>query len=331
MAMTYVPPPGNLPARLSSFIGRERDRNAVSGFLAGCTTRLVTLTGAGGCGKTRLSLAVADQLAAEGSFPYGAWFVQLAAIDAPHLVLQTVAATLGVPAASEQPPFDDLSDFLRDKEMLMILDNCEHLLPACADLARALLDACPRLSLLATSREPLGLPDETVWLVPSLALPGFTMPASLKQLLAVEAMQLFAARASAVLPAFAITEDNAATVARICRRLDGIPLAIELAAARVKMLAVEQIAARLEDGLHLLTRGSRQAPARHQTMRAALDWATSCCRHASRACSTGWPCLPTASHSKTRRVSAPIRASAPICRLRGCWIRCRTWWKSRCW
>ena len=100
MAMTYVPPPGNLPARLSSFIGRERDRNAVSGFLAGCTTRLVTLTGAGGCGKTRLSLAVADQLAAEGSFPYGAWFVQLAAIDAPHLVLQTVAATLGVPAAS---------------------------------------------------------------------------------------------------------------------------------------------------------------------------------------------------------------------------------------
>ena len=270
--MTTVPTryPHNLPPWSSSFIGRERESAEVKRLIA--STRLLTLTGPGGCGKTRLALAVADHLLKSSSFEHGAWFVDLAGLDAPILIPQVVATTLGVPEAHDRPLSETLADFLQHKKLLLILDNCEHLLAACTDLARRMLDVCPHLHILATSREPLNLPSETVWLVPSLALPDPQHPSQVTQVAKSEAIQLFVARASAALPSFKLVEENAATVERICRRLDGIPLAIELAAARVKLLDIGQIAARLDDSLQLLTRGGHAAAPRHQTMRAALDW-----------------------------------------------------------
>jgi predicted ATPase/DNA-binding SARP family transcriptional activator len=270
--MTTVPTryPHNLPPWSSSFIGRERESAEVKRLIA--STRLLTLTGPGGCGKTRLALAVADHLLKSSSFEHGAWFVDLAGLDTPILIPQVVATTLGVPQAHDRPLSETLADFLQHKKLLLILDNCEHLLAACTDLARRMLDVCPHLHILATSREPLNLPSETVWLVPSLALPDPQHPSQVTQVAKSEAIQLFVERASAALPSFKLVEENAATVERICRRLDGIPLAIELAAARVKLLDIGQIAARLDDSLQLLTRGGHAAAPRHQTMRAALDW-----------------------------------------------------------
>ena len=270
MAATSTRHINNLPLSSSSFIGRERERSEVKRLVV--STRLLTLTGPGGCGKTRLAVAVADSLLKSSSFEHGAWFVDLAGLDAPLLIPQAVATTLGVPEAHDRPLSETLADFLQHKKLLLILDNCEHLLAGCAELAQSLLDACPHLHILATSREPLNLPGEAVWLVPSLALPDPQHPSQVKQLAKSEAIQLFVARASAALPSFKLVEENAATVERICRRLDGIPLAIELAAARVKLLDIGQIAARLDDSLQLLTRGSPAAAPRHQTMRAALDW-----------------------------------------------------------
>jgi predicted ATPase/DNA-binding SARP family transcriptional activator len=262
--------PNNLPISSSSFIGRERESSEVKRLMA--STRLLTLTGPGGCGKTRLAVAVAESLLKSSGFEQGAWFVDLAGLDAPILIPQVVATELGVPEAHDRPLSETLTGFLQHRKLLLILDNCEHLLSACAELAQMLLNACPHLHILATSREPLNLPGETMWLVPSLALPDPQHPVHFKQWLESEAIQLFVARASAALPGFKLHEDNAAIVERICRRLDGIPLAIELAAARVKLLDVRQIADRLDDSLQLLTRGSRAAAPRHQTMRAALDW-----------------------------------------------------------
>lgn len=261
-----------LPIALSSFIGREREIDDVAGLITASTTRLVTLTGAGGCGKTRLAIAIAHRLVATATFEHGAWFVDLAGLDAPSLVPQKVAVALGLPEARDRSHLATLKDFLQHKSLLLILDNCEHLLSACADLARTLLEACPYLRILATSREPLGLPYEKVWFVPPLAVPKVEPLVSLEQLEKSEAIQLFVERARTVLPDFELDEHNALMVAQICRRLDGIPLALELTAARVKMLDIEQIATRLEDGLQLLSHGSRETPPRHQTMRAALDW-----------------------------------------------------------
>ncbi len=270
MATTATRYPNNLPVSPSIFIGRERERSEVKRLVV--STRLLTLTGPGGCGKTRLATAVANSLLKSSRFEHGAWFVDLAGLDAPLLIPQTVATTLDLSEAHDRPLSDTLADFLQHKKLLLVLDNCEHLLAGCAELAQRLLDACPHLHILATSREPLNLPSETVWLVPSLALPASQHPLQVRQLAKSEAIQLFVARASAVLPSFKLSEENAATVEQICRRLDGIPLAIELAAARVKLLDLGQIAARLDDSLHLLTRGSPAAAPRHQTMRAALDW-----------------------------------------------------------
>jgi predicted ATPase/DNA-binding SARP family transcriptional activator len=260
----------NLPVLASSFIGRERESSDVKRLVA--STRLLTLTGPGGCGKTRLAIAVADSLLKSSRFEHGAWFVDLAGLDAPILIPQVVATTLRVPEAHDRPLSETLADFLQDKKLLLILDNCEHLLAACAAWVQRMLDACSHLHIVATSREPLNLPGEIVWLVPSLALPDPQQSLSVKQLAKSEAIQLFVARARAALPSFRLAEENAATVERICRRLDGIPLAIELAAARVKVLDIGQIAARLDDSLQILTRGSHAAAPRHQTMRAALDW-----------------------------------------------------------
>ena len=270
MAAAHTRSPNNLPVSASSFIGREREISQVQHLLA--STRLLTLTGPGGCGKTRLAVAVADSLLMSPLCEQGAWFVDLAGLDTSSFILPVVAAALGTPETYDRPLVETLTDFLQHRKLLLILDNCEHLLTACAELTQMLLDACPHLRVLATSREPLNLSGETVWLVPSLALPDPQHPAQIEQLARSEAIQLFVARASAVLPDFTLNEANASTVEQICQQLDGIPLAIELAAARVQLLDVAQIADRLGDSLQLLTRGSREAVPRHQTMRATLDW-----------------------------------------------------------
>lgn len=262
--------PTSLPAPITGLIGRRSEIARVERLLA--ASRLVTLTGPGGCGKTSLALAVAYQLVSIPTFDNGIWWIDLAGVDTPVLILQVVATALGIPEISGRPFLEMLTDFIQDKKVLFVLDNCEHLLPAGASSVQMLLEHCPQLRILATSREPLGIAEEMMWLVPSLTLPERNQRPGSAQWKKSEAIQLFVARAKTALPDFALNDANAPAVEQICRRLDGIPLAIELAAARIKMLDVAQIAARLEDSLQLLTRGSQNAPPRHQTMRAAFDW-----------------------------------------------------------
>jgi predicted ATPase/DNA-binding CsgD family transcriptional regulator len=265
---TPKPLPNNLPLELSSFVGREREIVEVKRLLE--DNRLLTLTGPGGCGKTRLALAAAFELA-EG-FEGGVWLVELASLSDPTVVPQTVASTLGVREAQDRPLTQTLSNHLGSRKMLLALDNCEHLVEGCAALADALLHACPNLRILATSREALGIAGERAWLVPSLSLPGSRTTPPLEELPYYEAVRLFVERAGAVASAFELTEHNGPAVAQLCRGLDGMPLAIELAAARVRVLSVEQIASRLEDSFGLLTGGSRTALARHRTLRSTIDW-----------------------------------------------------------
>ena len=258
----------NLPLQLSSFIGRERELAEVRLLLL--TSRLVTLAGAGGSGKTRLALEVATRLVDD--FTGGVRFVDLAPLSDPAVVGSTVAAALGVTEEKGRPLFDTLVSYLRSRQLLLLLDNCEHLMAAVPELAGALLRHCPDLHILATSREPLGIAGEVVWLAPTLALPASNEPVAVEELAHYDAIRLFVERATAALPVFALSKDNAAAVTQVCRRLDGIPLAIELAAARVKLLRVEQIVTRLDDRFRLLAGGSRAAPPRHQTLRALIDW-----------------------------------------------------------
>lgn len=260
--------PNNLPVRLTSFIGREREIAEVRNLLS--TTRLLTLTGSGGCGKTRLALQVAAELVE--IFTDGVWFVEFATLADPALVPPTVASVLGVWEDPHRPMVATLADFLHSKHLLLVLDNCEHLIAACATLAHSLLRACPRLRILVTSREVVGMAGETVWRVPCLTLPDRQQATPIASLAQYEAVRLFIDRAIAVFPAFMVTNQNAPWVAQVCHRLDGIPLAIELAAARVKVLTVEQIAARLDDRFWLLTGGSRTALPRQQTLQATIDW-----------------------------------------------------------
>jgi predicted ATPase/class 3 adenylate cyclase len=260
--------PNNLPLQLTSFVGREREQAEVRRLLA--TARLLTLTGTGGCGKTRLALQVGAELA--DAFADGVWFVDLAPLADPALVPQAVASALGVHEVPGRSLRETLADSLRRSDVLLILDNCEHLLDACAQLADALLRACPRLRILATSRELLGIAGENAWRVPSLTLPDARQTPAVAGLTQYDAVRLFIDRALAALPTFAVTNQNAPAVAQLCWRLDGIPLAIELAAARVRVLTVEQIAARLDDRFRLLTGGSRTALRRQQTLQAAVDW-----------------------------------------------------------
>ncbi len=261
--------PNNLPRQLTSFVGREREMAEVKRLLS--TAYLVTLTGSGGAGKTRLALQVAADVTE--NFPDGVWFAEFAPIADPALVPKTVASAMNV---SEQPGrdmIDTLVDVLRAKASLLVLDNCEHLLAACSDLAATLLRRCPQARILATSREGLGVPGELLWRVPSLSLPDdiVHLPPP-EELVLYDAVRLFVDRAVAITPEFTLTGENAPVVAQVCQRLDGIPLAIELAAARVKVLAVEQIAVRLDDRFRLLTGGSRMALLRQQTLRGAIDW-----------------------------------------------------------
>jgi non-specific serine/threonine protein kinase len=264
-------PPTNLPAALTSFVGRETELAHVRRLLDGA--RLVTLGGAGGVGKTRLALEVARTV--RDRYPDGLWLVDLAALADPALVPQAVATVVHVTVAAGQTATEALAAALQSKQVLLVLDNCEHLLSSSGvpGLAETLLRACPALQLLATSREPLGVGGEVLCRVPSLALPP-VMPAPLTAAQAgrYEAVRLFVERAVAAEPRFALTAQTAPTVAQICRRLDGIPLAIELAAARAPMLTVEQIAARLDNALRLLARGPASAPPRQQTLEATLDW-----------------------------------------------------------
>jgi predicted ATPase/class 3 adenylate cyclase len=265
--------PNNLPRQLTSFVGREQEMADVKRLLA--ATPLLTLVGTGGAGKTRLALQVAADVLE--TYRDGAWLVELAPLTDPSLVPQTVAATLGVREQAGRPVTQTLQEYLRTRMLLLVLDNCEHLVAACAALAEGLLRACPNLRIMATSREALGIAGETTWRVPSLSLPDPRQPGSgAAELAAVlpqyEAVRLFIDRALAVSPGFAVTNQNAPAVAEICHRLDGIPLAIELAAARIRVLTPEQIAARLDDRLRLLTGGSRTALPRQQTLRALVDW-----------------------------------------------------------
>jgi predicted ATPase len=258
----------NLPVELSSFIGREREISEVEGLLA--ETRLLTLTGTGGCGKTRLALRVAGNL--RERFEDGVWWVSLAPLTSPDLTPKSVASALGMHEQPGRSTTEALSDHLRFRDLILVLDNCEHLIEACAALAEALLLCCPNLKILATSREPLGVAGEATWPVPSLSLPTAHRRPPVEELVRYEAVRLFVERAAAARPDFAPTEHNAPVVVEVCRELDGIPLAIELAAARTKVLTIEQIAGRLGDSFRLLTGGSRTVLPRQRTLRATIEW-----------------------------------------------------------
>src|ERR1051325_6642680 len=260
------------PAQLTSFIGRERETASVQELLQ--STRLVTLTGAGGSGKTRLALEVAGRLGAARQYADGIAWVELAPLANPELVPQHVADALGVRRDGIRAAGDALLEALRDWDALLVLDNCEHLVEACARLAEALLRGCPRLCILATSREALGIGGERAWLVPALALPAVEAgkPVTRAVAAASEAIRLFVERTQAVRPSFELTDDNVAAIAHICRRLDGLPLAIELAAARARVLDPQQIAARLDDVFGWLSAGSRTAAPRQRTLRGTIEW-----------------------------------------------------------
>lgn len=260
--------PNNLPSQVTSFVGRQRELAMALALLS--SSRLVTLTGAGGTGKTRLALHLAADVL--DRFPDGAWLVELASVTDPSAVAPTVASALRIPEQTGQAAADGIAASLRGRELLLVLDNCEHLIAACAELADSLIRSCPRLKILSTSREGLNVPGEALMPVPPLRVPAEDLLPPLDQLREYEAIRLFVDRSAAFQPSFALTEDNAADVVRICRRLDGIPLALELAAARVRSLSVAQVAQRLDDRFRLLTGGGRTVVARQQTLRALIDW-----------------------------------------------------------
>ncbi len=260
--------PNNLLQQVTSFIGRERELAEVERLLG--NARLLTLLGVGGIGKTRLSLQVAAQTMNE--YPDGVWLVELAPLTDARLVPQAVASVLGVKEEAGRPVIEALKKHVRDRHLLLILDNCEHLLHTCADLAQQLLQSSSRLKILTSSREHLHVDGEATYSVPALAVPDPSSVVTPKAEAQYESVRLFCDRAAAAQPSFHLTEQNAAAIGEICRRLDGIPLAIELAAARVHGLSVDNIAARLNDRFQLLTRGSRTALPRQQTLRALIDW-----------------------------------------------------------
>jgi predicted ATPase len=262
--------PNNLPLQLTSFIGREKEIVEIKGALA--THPLITLTGSGGTGKTRLSLQVAAEVM--DTFPDGVWFLALAPINDPVLVPNTLANLLGLrdSAESKQSISEMICSYFRSRKTLLIFDNCEHLIESCAQLVDLLLRSCKNVHILASSREALGVEGELAWHVRSLTSPDIKHLPAIEQLSQYEAVRLFIDRAILVQSHFMVTNENAPAVAQICSRLDGIPLAIELAAARVNVLTVDQIAKRLDDRFRLLTGGARTALPRQQTLRAMIDW-----------------------------------------------------------
>ena len=270
-----IAPIGNLPISLSSFIGRKYEIEKVKQLVL--AHRLVTLTGAGGSGKTRLALRSGQELT--GKFKHGVWFVDLASLRDASLVTNKIVSTLGVHKGPKEDALNSLTTYLSKRHFLIILDNCEHLVVACAEITESLLQKCPELRILTTSRELLGIPSEVTWVVPPLTLPNqeaLKKPADqrnyFKQVLSSESVQLFIERAVSRNSEFILTADNCESVAKICTRLDGMPLAIELAATQVRSLSVQEIAQRLNQRFQFLTGGSRNAPLRQRTLMAAIDW-----------------------------------------------------------
>jgi len=256
----------NLPVFLTTFIGREKEQAEIIELIS--KYRLVTLTGSGGVGKTRLAVKVGEQLLAD--YENGVWLAELASLNNPELLPQTVAGLFGLAAQSNIPSTVMLVNFLRTKTLLLVLDNCEHLLNSCALLADSLLKNCPKLKIIATSREALGIMGEVTYRVPSLQL--MDSQQALEKIREYESIRLFEERSQLVQPDFKLTLENVASVAQICNRLDGIPLAIELAAGRVNIFLPEQIAIQLNECFRILTGGSRTALPRQQTIRASMDW-----------------------------------------------------------
>ncbi|HEY2578775.1 MAG TPA: NB-ARC domain-containing protein, partial [Streptosporangiaceae bacterium] len=269
---------GNLPAELTSFVGRRRELTEVRRLLA--SSRLVTLTGIGGVGKTRLALRAAAAL--HRAFRDGVWLVQLDQLRDEALVAQAVTAALGLQDRAGHDPAAALAEYLAGRQVLLVLDSCEHQLDAVAKLADVLLRAAPGLRVLATSRELLTMTGETVLAVPPLPVPEAGRPLTAAEVGVFPAVRLFAERAAQLVPGFAVTEANVAAVAGICRRLEGLPLAIELAAARLPVLSLEQIDARLGRWPGLLTGGDRTQPARQRTLRASIAWSYDLCSRAER-------------------------------------------------
>ena len=280
---------GNLPRPLTSFVGRAAALTEVRHLLTQIEADavlpshpLVTIVGPGGSGKTRLSIQVARELVVQ--YPHGAWWVELAPLNDGNLLLPAIAKSIGVKESPEHTLIEGMLKYLHDKRLLLVLDNCEHLLDACASVVEQLLTQCEGVQVLATSREALNVPGEVMWRIPVMSLPSPTRAAgmtstyvdgtktALSALMGSESIALFVARAQAAKPGFAINERSAVAIIQICRRLDGIPLAIELAANRMRSMSAEQIAARLDDKFNLLTGGSRTAMPRQQTLRALIDW-----------------------------------------------------------
>jgi len=271
VAHVHSSPRHNLPSQLTSFIGREKEIEKVKHLIAPPSgSRFLTLTGAGGSGKTRLAVQVAD--ATRNAFPDGVWFIDFAPLTDPALVPQNLLTTLGLSEQAGRSIFTIVSDFLQPRRALLILDNCEHLIEACAQLVTAILQAAPEMQVLATSREPLGISGERIYRVLPLASPDPRTLSSLQRLATFPAVELFLERAQLVRPEFELTASNAAGVARVCHHLDGIPLAIELAAARLRVLTLDEVARRLEDHGPLLVGSSKTTLARQRTMAATLDW-----------------------------------------------------------
>ena len=260
--------PNNLPRQLTSFIGREKEIGDAKAHLS--RTSLLTLTGSGGCGKTRLSLQVAaDTL---DQYSDGVWLVELAPLSDPTHLPQEVAMALGLSDQAGKTFLQTLTDYLKTKHLLLVLDNCEHLLDGCAQLCHSLLRTCPRVSIIATSREAMGIAGEQTYRVPSLTVPDPKERLTIEQLSQYDAVRLFVERVTSSKPDFKVTNRSVPALAAVCHRLDGIPLAIELAAARVRSLSLDEINARLENRFRLLTGGSKAALPRHQTLRALIDW-----------------------------------------------------------
>lgn len=272
-AVSVRRPIGNLPSELTSFVGRRTELSAVNHMLS--TSRLVTLTGIGGVGKTRLALRAATETAAD--FADGVWLVELDDLRDESLLIDVVAASLGLRDESGRPLRELLIEHLLMQNQLLVLDNCEQVVDAVAELTETLLRACPGLRVLATSREALGIGGEAVLRLTPLAFPGADSQTTLGGLPGFDAVALFAERAATAAPGFELTDDNKTTVARICSKIDGLPLAIELAAARLRVISPEQILARLSDRYALLTRGSRGAPARQQTLSWSVGWSYDLC------------------------------------------------------
>ena len=313
----------NLPPARTSFVGRGSEKLVLKRLLA--MTRLLTLTGAGGCGKTRLALEVARDLV--GAYPEGAWLVDLAPLSKAELVPQAVAQALGVREQPARPLLETLKDALRSRKLLLVMDNCEHLVEAVDGLADALLDSCPGLRVLATSRETLNTAGEVAWVVPSLTVPDSRQEAYTPQELeGYESVRLFVERARQRDPSFVLTSPNGQAVSQVCRRLEGIPLAIELAAGRMGVLSAEQLALRLEDFLKLLT-GGRTADPRHRTLRATLEWSHELLSEAERALFRRLSVFVGGWTLRRQRKCARGRASSKAT----FWMCSLSWWTSRWW